>query len=64
VIIRKNSQSNRSDNGAAAQAILMTIYRTLKLRGLNPTQTIAQAQRTYLQTGKLPPFPEPSIANG
>ncbi len=64
VIIRKNSQSNRSDNGAATQAILMSIYRTLHLRGLNPTQTIAQALRTYLKTGQLPPFPEPPTANG
>ena len=64
VIIRKNSQSNRSDNGAATQAILMSIYRTLHLRGLNPTQTIAHALRTYLKTGQLPPFPEPPTANG
>ena len=39
VILRKNSQSNRSDRGAAIQAILMSVYRTLKLRGLNPTRT-------------------------
>jgi hypothetical protein len=64
VIIRKNSQSNRSDDGAATQAILMSIYRTLRLRDLNPTQTIAQALRTYLKTGELPPFPEPPIADG
>ncbi len=64
VIIRKNSQSNRSDEGAAAQAILMSIYRTLRLRSLNPTGTIAHALRTYLQTGELPPFPKPPIADG
>ncbi len=46
VILRKNSQSNRSDRGAATQAILMSVYRTLKLRGLNPTKTIADAGRT------------------
>ncbi len=57
VILRKNSQSNRSDRGAATQAVLMSVYRTLKLRGLNPTKTIAQALRTYLTTGKLPPLP-------
>ncbi|MFQ5668769.1 MAG: IS66 family transposase, partial [Candidatus Binatia bacterium] len=39
VILRKNSQSNRSDQGAATQAVLMSVYRTLKLRGLNPTKT-------------------------
>ena len=58
VILRKNSQSNRSDRGAATQAVLMSVYRTLKLRGLNPTKTIADALRTYLATGKLPQLPE------
>jgi transposase len=64
VILRKNSQSNRSDRGAATQAILMSVYRTLKLRGLNPTKTIANALRTYLATGKLPPIPDTDIADG
>jgi transposase len=58
VILRKNSQSNRSDRGAATQAVLMSVYRTLKLRGLNPTRTIADALTSYLTTGKLPPLPE------
>ena len=57
VILRKNSQSNRSDRGAATQAVLMSVYRTLRLRGLNPTQTIADALKTYLTTGQLPPLP-------
>ena len=64
VILRKNSQSNRSDRGAATQAILMSVYRTLKLRGLNPTKTIADALKTYLATGQLPSLPEADIANG
>ncbi len=57
VILRKNSQSNRSDQGAATQAVLMSVYRTLKLRGLDPTKTIAHALKTYLTTGQLPPLP-------
>jgi transposase len=57
VILRKNSQSNRSDRGAATQAVLMSVYRTLKLRGLNPTKTITNALKTYLTTTKLPPLP-------
>ena len=57
VILRKNSQSNRSDRGAATQSVLMSVYRTQKLRGLNPTQTIADALKTYLTTGELPPLP-------
>jgi hypothetical protein len=57
VILRKNSQSNRSDQGAATQAVLMSVYRTLRLRGLDPTKTIADALKTYLTTGQLPPLP-------
>ena len=36
VILRKNCQSNRSEKGAAVQAVLMSVYRTLKLRGHDP----------------------------
>jgi len=57
VIIRKNSLCNRSQNGADMQAVLMSVYRTLKLRGLNPIQTISAAVREYLLTGQLPPLP-------
>lgn len=64
VILRKNSQSNRSHQGAATQAVLMTVYRTLKLRAHNPTKSIASALQTYLATEKLPPLPPPIIANG
>jgi len=64
VILRKNSQSNRSDRGATTQAVLMSVYRTLRLRGHDPLRTIADALRTYLQTGQLPPLPAPCIAGG
>ena len=64
VILRKNSQSNRSEKGAATQAVLMSVYRTLKLRGHNPMEVIADALRTYLNTGILPPLPAPTVANG
>jgi transposase len=64
VILRKNSQSNRSAQGAATQAVLMSVYRTLKLRGLNPTKAIADALRTYVATGQLPPLPDTDIADG
>jgi len=64
VILRKNSQSNRSDRGAVTQALLMSVYRTLRLRGHDPIQTIADTLRTYLQTGHLPPLPAASSANG
>jgi hypothetical protein len=64
VILRKNSQSNRSDRGAVTQAVLMSVYRTLRLRGHDPLRTISDALRTYLQTGQLPPLPAASTANG
>lgn len=57
VVLRKNSQSNRSDRGAATQGALMSIYQTLKLRGLDPTKTIVDALRTHVATGRLPPLP-------
>jgi transposase len=58
VIIRKNSYGNRSEVGADAQAVLMTIFRTLKQRGHQPMQTIVQALRTYVLTGQLPQLPQ------
>jgi len=57
VIIRKNSLCNRSENGASVQAILMSVYRTLKLRGLDPLETIVAALKDYVRTGSLPPLP-------
>jgi hypothetical protein len=64
VIIRKNSYANRSEAGADMQAVMMSIFRTLKQRGHNPLQTVVQALRTYLQTGQLPPLPEKLAARG
>lgn len=64
VIIRKNSLCNRSEQGATTQAVLMSIYRTLKLRGLDPTEAIAEALQTYLRTGTLPPLPIENVADG
>ncbi len=58
VIMRKNSYANRSERGADVQAVLMTLYRTLKQRGHNPLQTITAALATYVKTGTLPPLPE------
>jgi transposase len=57
VIIRKNSYCNRSQRGADTQAVLMSIYRTLKQRGHDPLATINQALTEYLKTGKLPALP-------
>jgi transposase len=57
VIIRKNSLANRSQNGADIQALLMSIYRTLKLRKLDPLETITNALREYVRSGQLPSLP-------
>jgi len=64
VIIRKNSQSNRSPRGADTQAVLMSVYRTLKQRGHPPIETITQAIETYLGTDHLPPLPPKAAAIG
>ncbi len=63
VVLRKNSQSNRSEKGAATQAVLMSVYRTLKLRGHDPLKVIPAALRTYLTTGTLPALPDPVVAD-
>ena len=64
VIIRKNSYGNRSARGADCQAVLMSIFRTLKQRGHNPIGTITTALATYLTTGQLPPLPPKNTASG
>jgi transposase len=64
VIMRKNSLCNRSQQGANVQAIMMSVYRTLKLRGLDPLDTIVRALRQYLSTGVLPPLPPENRSDG
>ncbi|MGL4550027.1 MAG: IS66 family transposase, partial [Gemmataceae bacterium] len=57
VLMRKASYGNQSDRGAHTRGVLMTVFRTLKRRGLEPLAVIADALRTYTVTGKLPPLP-------
>jgi transposase len=64
VIIRKNSYANRSQRGADAQAVLMSIYRTLKQRDHDPLQTITETIATYLKTGQLPSLPTKTTSDG
>ena len=64
MIIRKNSLGNRSATGARVQASLMSIYRTLKLRGHDPLTTLVNALKHYVRTGKLPPLPDPTTSDG
>jgi transposase len=63
VIIRKNSYGNRSERGADCQAVLMSIFRTLKQRGRDPIRTIVAALAHYITTRQLPPLPEPKTTS-
>jgi transposase len=63
VIMRKNSYCNRSDRGARTQAILMSVFTTLKQRNLNPIKTVEKALRIYITTGKLSSLAEFSASD-
>jgi transposase len=58
VVSRKTSYGNRSKDGADVQAMLLSIFRTLELRGYNPVNTLLFLVQEHLRTGKpitLPP---------
>ena len=57
VMIRKNSYCNHSDRGALTQSVLMSVLRTLRLRGHNPIDQLLEALASYSETGKLPALP-------
>lgn len=62
VVMRKNSYGNKSVGGAQTQAVLMSVFATLKQRGHSGTPVVVSALREYLSTKKLPPLP-PNSAN-
>lgn len=64
VILRKNSYGNRSQRGADCQAVLMSVFRTLKQRGYDPIRTIVTALENFLLTGQLPPLPTKITSDG
>jgi transposase len=64
VILRKNSYGNRSQKGADCQAVLMSVFRTLDQRGLDPVQTLVTAIEQFLKTGQLPPIPKNTTSDG
>src|SRR5262249_32498689 len=45
VVARKNSYANGSEDGAETQAVLMSVFRTLKQRGHNPVSAVLAAIR-------------------
>lgn len=58
VMIRKMSYANQSEQGATTQAVLMSVFRTLKLRKLHPIETILNALADYNRSGCLPKLPK------
>jgi transposase len=64
VIMRKNSFNNRSEKGASTQSVLMSVFFTIKQRGLNPAETVKEALKIYLKTGNLPKLKEFNASNG
>jgi transposase len=58
VLMRKASYGNASQRGAETRAVLMTVYRTLKARGLDPLAETRKALKILIQTGSLPPLPD------
>ena len=64
VILRKNSYGNRSVPGADCQAVLMSVFRTLKQRGLDPIRTTINAIEQSILTGQLPPLPSKNASHG
>ena len=57
VLMRKASYGSGSDRGAATRSVLMSIYRTLRQRGVDALAVTEAALRTYIATRKLPPLP-------
>jgi transposase len=64
VILRKNSYGNRSQQGADCQAVLMSVFRTLKQRGHDPIRTVVAALEQFLLTAQLPPLPPKPTSDG
>jgi transposase len=64
VIMRKNSYNNRSERGALTQSVLMSVFFTLKQRGLNPVATVKKALKIYIESGNLPALKGIAVSNG
>jgi len=51
-------------NAARRRIELMSVYRTLKLRGHDPVKTIVDALSIYLEAGNLPALPDMVESDG
>ena len=49
VVTRKISQQNRSDRGAQAHAIFMSLFRSAELQGLNPVHKVLANAKTVIR---------------
>ncbi len=58
VVMRKNSYGNRSKRGAQAQAILMSIFRTCRLRDVDPIDFMAASVAAAIRSGVPLPIPD------
>ena len=58
VVMRKNSYCNRSVEGARTQAILMSVFQTLKQRGYQGTDIVIETLRQVITTKRLTPLPK------
>lgn len=58
VIMRKNYFGNRSMRGAEAQAILMSLFRTCHLRGIDPIGFLAESVAAAIRSGAPLPIPD------
>ena len=59
VVMRKMSYGSMSEKGSVTRSILMSIYRTLKQRGLDPLKETEEALRIFTTEHRLPPLPLP-----
>ena len=50
VISRKISQQNRSEAGAEAQAILMSLFQTAQLQGYNPVEYVKEQSKKLIES--------------
>ena len=64
VVMRKNSYCNRSTQGADTQAILMSIFRTLHLRRIDPIPALTHSLSEWIKTGNVAPLPGVSLQMG
>lgn len=58
VLMRKASCGSATSRGSQTRSVLMSVYRTLKQRGVDVLAATESALRAYVATGELPPLPK------